>query len=123
MSIGDNLVFQFVYFVITATIFCVSSGLLKRPVWLSCLQAVVHDLPPLNGRLISWPSVKSTFTGGLLTGLFPIVPFPKPQGPWAVVQVTVSKDHGSQTLVVSPSIHRMLFRYTHLRAGDLVAKL
>ena len=79
--------------------------------------------PPLNDRLISWPSVKSTFTGGLLTGLFPIVPFPKPQGPWAVVQVTVSMDHGSWTLVVSPSIYRMLFQYTHLRAVDLVNRL
>ena len=77
----------------------------------------------MNDRLISWPSVKSNFTGGLLTGLFPIVPFPKPQGPWAVVQVTVSMDHGSWTFVVSPSIYRMLFQYTHLRAVDLVNRL
>ena len=101
MSIGDNLVLQFVYFVITATAFCGSSGLLQRLVWLICLQAVVHYLSPMNDRLISWPSVKSTFTGGLLTGLFPIVPFPKLQGPRAVVQVTVSTNHGSWTLVVS----------------------
>ena len=93
------------------------------PVWLRCLQAVVHDLPPLNDRLISWPSVKSTFTGGLLTSLFPIVPFPTPQGSWAVVQVTVSTDHDYWTLVVSPSNYRMRFQYTHLRAVDLVNRL
>ena len=63
------------HFVITATLFCTTSGLLGRGSWLKLSTGKRFGPPPLNAasQLFLqghfWPSVISTVTGGLLVGL------------------------------------------------------